>query len=398
MNTHQLLGQLSGLQQMMVQLMESVDEYDGYRSFAPAIPPMAWLMGRAVYLETYWVREVVQGDDDMTARVRQLFGAGVAPESVPVAMLPGREHLLNWALELQDENLMRLANPATLPDHPLLAQDRLLYLILEGYGRNYELMLAQLTERQLQQAHSYEAGTPMAPCAPSQDHADIHQGHFRIGAKDDPAALDNELPTQIVELHGFRIDKQPVQNGAYLAFMEAGGYQEQSLWTEQGWQWRQGREAHPHHWRLDRHGQWYAIGLNGPFDLLAEDAVAGISQHEALAYAQWVSTQGDALAGAVLQHEYQWEVAARAKLLEGTGRVWEWCANPFHAYSGYRLPSHLEEATRGLDSGEPTLRGASLHTQPLQRRLSYRQHAAPGRHDLFSGARLVFPASKLPWE
>ena len=54
MQSHQRLGQLSGLHQMTIQLMMSVPEEDCYRRFHPALPPLAWLLGRCVYLETYW--------------------------------------------------------------------------------------------------------------------------------------------------------------------------------------------------------------------------------------------------------------------------------------------------------------------------------------------------------
>jgi iron(II)-dependent oxidoreductase len=68
LDTHQLLGQLSGLHRMMGHLLMSVPEADAYRRFHPGLPPPAWLLGRCVYLETYWIREMVQQDDDMTSR------------------------------------------------------------------------------------------------------------------------------------------------------------------------------------------------------------------------------------------------------------------------------------------------------------------------------------------
>ncbi len=51
MQSHQLLGQLSALHQMMGHLLMSVPEEDAYRRFHSALPPLAWLLGRSVYLE-----------------------------------------------------------------------------------------------------------------------------------------------------------------------------------------------------------------------------------------------------------------------------------------------------------------------------------------------------------
>lgn len=399
MTTHNLLGQLSRFHQMMVELVKSVPEPEAYRAFDPATPPLAWLLGRSAYLETYWLREVLQGDDDMTARVRHFFATGVEVDEALCQHLPPLDHLLNWVLELQDENLMHLANPALLPEHPLRTDDRLLYTILVGHAELYEAMLVQLNERGMQAEYDYQVSVPLQALPPSTDHADLHQGHYRIGAKpEDLAARDNELPTQVVELHAFRIDKQPVSNGTWLGFIQAGGYAQPEYWGESGWAWLQAHAPHPHHWRRDAEGRWYGVGLNGPFDLVAEEPVSGLSQYEAQAYANWVASQGGPLAGAVLQHEYQWEIAARSRAVESFGRVWEWCANAFHPYTGYQAPEQEEAASRGFDAGHASLRGGCLHTQPILRRSSYRFHAAPGRRSLFSGARLVFPPSKMPWQ
>lgn len=399
MKTHELLGQLSGLHQMMVHLIESLPEADCYRQFSPSVPPLAWLLGRSVYQESYWLREVVQQDDNITARVRPLFAVGVTVNEALLAQLPPLDHLLNWALELQDENLTRLANPDRLPAHELMEGDALLLHIVQEHARLYELMLVQMTERRLQEQGGYQVSQRLTSLPPSEAHADLHQGHYRIGAKNSPAARDNELPTQIVELSAFRIDTAPVSCGAWLGFIEAGGYKTSTFWSSEGWRWlqRDGGHRHPHAWRQDLLKQWYAIGLNGPYDLMAEDAVSGLSHHEALAYANWVATLGGPLAGAVVQHEYQWEVATRTGEITRPGQVWEWCANPFHSYSGYQPPQREEAATRTFDSGHYSLRGASLHTQRVLRRSSYRHQAHPEQRELFCGTRLVFPPSKMPW-
>ena len=50
------------------------------------------------------------------------------------------------------------------------------------------------------------------------------------------------------------------------------------------------------------------------------------TQHEARAYARWVLTLGGHCSGAVLQHEYQCEAAARTGVIKDFGRTWESCA------------------------------------------------------------------------
>lgn len=398
MHTHQQLGQLNGLQQMARHLLQSIPEDDCYRCFEATLPPLAWLYGRMVWLETYWIREVASQDDNMTARLRHLFQINITADEGLIRQLPPRDHLLAWAGELQDENLLRLANPTLLAGHPLVSSGALLPRLLQQGGMLLEQMLAQLAGRQLSLEHAYRVSKPLLACEPSQDHADVHKGHYRVGARDDVAALDNELPPNVVELHAFRIDRHPVSNGAWLNFIEADGYQRPEWWSEAGWQWRQQQPPHPLHWRQDEDGQWYGIGLNGPFDLLGEDAVLGIAWYEAEAYTNWVASLGGVWSGAVLQHEYQWEVAARSQAIRDYGRVWEWCANPFHRYTGYLEPADPEASTQDFDAGHFCLRGGSLHTQQAARRQSFRHHGAPEQRHLFCGTRLVFPASTMPWE
>ncbi len=383
---------------MMSHLLEATEEADCSRRFEPGLPPIAWLFGRAVFLESYWLREVILGDEDITARVRHLFACSVEPDENIIRQLPPKEHLLNWALELQEQNLTLLANPKQLPEHELMAEDKLLYRLVIELGELCEAMIAQITESRLTASPGYQVENPLTALPPSEEHGDVHKGHYRIGAKhEDPSARDNELPPNVVELHAFRIDTQPVSNGAWLGFIEAGGYDNNEFWSDEGRAWHDKKPKRPHHWRKDLAGNWYGLGLNGPFDLIAEDAVTGISHHEASAYANWVSTLGGQLAGAVVQHEYQWEVAVRSKVLKEYGRVWEWCANPFHRYDGYIEPENAEAATQQFDDGHFSLRGGSLHSQKMQRRSSHRHHALPDDRFRFSGTRLVFPGSQMAW-
>ena len=119
--------------------------------------------------------------------------------------------------------------------------------------------------------------------------------------------------------------------------------------------------------------------------------MVGINQHEAQAFARWAARRGGETVGAVVQHEYQWEAAARLGALQGTGRAWKWCANRYRPYDGYRRPSDPEQASRGFEAAHASLRGGCLHTRQVLRRTSLRHAAAPSSRHLFSGTRLVFP-------
>ncbi len=392
MTSPQILGPLSAVHQMQIQLLEGLPEADCYRSYHPALPPLAWLLGFGVYQESYWLREVLQGDAALTARVRHLF-AGEVQGPAQGAGLPPREHLLNWALEAQDENLMRLANPALLPSSPLLEQERLQQHILQQQHLIYERMLSVMAERglTLPPDRGFRVGQPLIPARPdAASFVGIAQGHYRIGARDPIGAFDNELPQQMLELSSYRICRHPVSNAECLAFLADGGYETPELWDQDGLQWleRTGRRQ-PRHWRRDAAGKWHGVGVSGPFELMGEDAVMGLNRHEAQAFARWAA-RSPGLEGAVLQHEYQWEVAVRTQAVRDHGRVREWCSNAFMPYHEFR-PSPDGLGASGDFGRRFSLRGACLHTQPSLRRPSFRYHAPADADYIFAGARLVLP-------
>ena len=392
MTSPEILGQLSRLHEMMRGLLESVPTADANRCFLPRVGSLTWILGRSVYRETYWLREVLTGDKDLTDRVRHIFGPGPASIDEQTTLLPPIDHLLKWAREIQDEHLRRLATPGALPDHRFLAEDRLAWYLLQESSKDYEDMLSLLLARQLDTGAEHRVQDKLSPCVPLADAVQVEQGHYRIGSRGEPFAYDNELPPQAVKLSAYRIGLHPATNAEYLAFIEAGGYQDNIFWDDAGRHWLSACAADaPVHWRRDHSGLWYGIGVSGPADLPADALVSGIGQHEARAYANWVSAIGEQTAGAVVQHEYQWEVAARGGLIQGTGRVWEWCANPFHPHPDFAPYADQQTSSERFDTGAITLRGASLHTQRCLRRASFRLTAQPEERHRYAGVRLVFP-------
>lgn len=393
MTAPELLGQLSGLQEMMRELPRALPASAVSERPTPELACLGWYLGRSVYRETYWLREVIAADADLADRLRGLFAPGPLDLDERCARLPPPSHLLAWAAEIHDEHLRRLATPGALPPHPLLAEDRLPRLLLQEAARDYESMLAVVLAHRLKvPSADYRVDEPLPAVPPQPDATEVAQGRYEVGSLPGPFAYDNELPPHTVELASFRIARQPVSNAQYLAFMEGDGYRREDLWSDEGRLWlaASGVEA-PVHWRRDPEGHWYAMGLNGPGDLSPGDPVCGVGHHEAAAFAAWAASLGEGLQGAVLQHEYQWEVAARCEAIEDTGRVWEWCANPFHPYPGFTPFPDAFFSIADFEAGRISLRGASLHSHRCLRRASFRNRAAPGDRHVFAGLRLVLP-------
>ncbi|MCP4304553.1 MAG: SUMF1/EgtB/PvdO family nonheme iron enzyme, partial [bacterium] len=104
----------------------------------------------------------------------------------------------------------------------------------------------------------------------------IPAGAFLMGSgADDPDASDNEKPQHEVFVAGCYLGQYPVTNEAYARFIEAGGYGDESYWTEAGWQ-RKERD----NWQQPRF--WDNSDFNGP-----RQPVVGVSWYEAAAYCNW---------------------------------------------------------------------------------------------------------------
>lgn len=389
-----ILGPLNNLYEMQAQLLEALSEADAARQFHPELGSLNWLFGAGVYQELYWLREVLAGDTDLSQRVERLFRLDALPLHEQCAQLPLKDHLLNWGREIQEEHLLRLANPGILPNHQLLANDRLQWFLLQEQAKRYETMLLLLNLRSLQSSnHSYQVESPLIPAPPSWETKELSQGHYRIGARNQPEAYDNEMPPQAVELSSYRIALRPVSNSQFLTFMQSGGYSNKEFWSEAKEDWRQSaQQRHPMYWRQDASGNWYIVGINGPSDLPPDEPVTGISQYAAQAFANWVGSLGDEYAGAVLQHEYQWELAARSGVIKQIGRAWEWCSNIFHPYPEFQPFPDKTTSMTDFQQRHISLRGGSIHTQKILRRASMRHRAPAAQGFQLSGLRLVFPA------
>lgn len=154
------------------------------------------------------------------------------------------------------------------------------------------------------------------------------------------------------------MDSNPVTNEVFAQFIKAGGYETESYWTEEGWQWRKEE-------KITKPAFWDHDEFNQP-----DQPVVGVSYFEGEAYAKW--------AGKRLPTEQEWEKAVRGtdgreypwgenfdanrcassvkKKREGTapvgshpegqspygcqdmaGNVWEWCASWYDADKDTRV-------------------------------------------------------------
>ena len=87
---------------------------------------------------------------------------------------------------------------------------------------------------------------------PANPWVEVAAQSVRLGKRDDDQTYgwDNEYGTEEVRLPAFSASRQLVSNGEFLEFVEAGGYGDESLWTDEGRGWLQYTKAtHPRFWR-----------------------------------------------------------------------------------------------------------------------------------------------------
>lgn len=258
-------------------------------------------------------------------------------------------------------------------------------------------------------------------------------GEHTLGADETvPFRFDNEKVGLTQAFAPFAIDRAPVTNAAFAAFVQAGGYENPAYWSDAGWAWReaQGLNA-PVYWRGGSSGwqvrvfdQWAALAPNLP--------VSHVSQHEANAYCRW--------AGRRLPTELEWEVAASrvnetdkaggqtlsphkrlypwgdspdgaalantdgyrvgcvdvAAFAAGDsalgcrqmlGNVWEWTSSPFAPYPGFKADLYAEYSEPWFTDGRFVLRGGSWATRSRYLNNNTRNFFPPGRNDIIAGFR-----------
>ncbi len=253
--------------------------------------------------------------------------------------------------------------------------------------------------------HATPLAVSAAPTTATQ-WVDFDACQTTIGEAPEHFHFDHEGPRHRVLLRPFRLARRPVSNRDWLAFIDAGGYQNPSHWLSDGWTAvvTQGWQT-PLYWeRTPDDLGWQHMSLAGLQPLSLDAPVAHVSYFEADAYARWV--------GKRLPTEFEWEHASGGlpvtgnfvedgmfqplestspgPLLQMYGDVWEWTASPFTAYPGFRKAAGgVGEYNGKFMNGQYVLRGGSCVSPQSHLRASYRNFFQPEHRWQFTGLRLA---------
>ena len=253
--------------------------------------------------------------------------------------------------------------------------------------------------------------------------------HMLGGEPGDAYAMDNEQWGHGYELAPFRIARAAVTNEEFAAFVDDGAYDNEALWSPQGWGWCNHAEAeHPVYWLRDGAG-WSQRAFDRDAPLRPHAPVIHVNWFEADAWCRW--------AGRRLPTEAEWEVAASrapdpgSDILRGpkrrypwgdegpspalanldgilggvadvaaypggdsawgcrqmVGNVWEWTNSIFQPYPGFTPGPYADYSAPWFAEGRPVLRGGGWATRSRFIWNTWRNFFTPERRDVFAGFR-----------
>jgi len=379
---------LRAIQNLTRKLFHELSDIHYRLQFHHELSPAGWYLGRGIFIENYWLHEIIQNDDQFTTD-KSLFFSDTCPLAQRGPRLPALKLQLDEISAQQDNNdLLLMYQSEELAENPLFNDEFIENYIIQHYGLLYEsifMVLYQIALKKHQvhkKLHPYEPQSPLKSQALLKDISHIKSAKYSVGGEP-LLSFDNELPAHDIQLGDFFIANTPVTNGQYLLFIEEGGYLNQALWSDAGWQYCKDKNLqHPEHWQQSPQQHWYGVDHQGPFDLNINDAVYGINHYEASAFANW--------AGARLPHEHEWETAARLEVIKHTAQAWEWCSNIFYPYEGYTTFPEQSDNHNNFDKKHYVLKGGSRHSRPEIKRAAFRNAYLPHQRHIFAGLRLVF--------
>lgn len=232
-----------------------------------------------------------------------------------------------------------------------------------------------------------EAGEP-----PLNELLPVAAGTVRLGkGRDHPLyGWDNEYGVHEAMVEGFRAARYLVSNREYLEFVEAGGYFDRQWWSEEGWHWRQFREAEqPLFW--SRGGDGWRLRTMAAEIPLPWNWPVEVNYLEAKAFCNWKAAQTGKPVRLPTEDEWNrlrdlcaipdqpyWDKAPGNINLEAwssscpvdifnsggffdvIGNVWQWTETPIYPFHGFEIhPWYDDFSTPTFDTRHNLIKGGS---------------------------------------
>ncbi len=409
----EIVASLETARQRTLGLLAPIPDASQRAQVSELMSPLCWDLAHIGHYEELWLVRELTGAPPTVELYDDVYDAFKHPRrdrpSLPILDPEGARA---FDAAVRDRVLAVLDDIELDTGDPLLAGGFVYGMVVQHEHQHDETLLATI---QLMDdfAHPDADGAGPGAVTHPEPCADVlvPGGTFAMGARTAPWAYDNERPAHEVAVAPFRIDTTPVTNQAYLEFVEGGGYDDPSHWSETGWKWRVEADLQaPQFWRRATAGSWSRRRFGRDEPLPPREPVQHVCWYEADAYARW--------SGARLPTEEEWEYAAQGSPVETAnlwrdgrhrfgpapvgsrpgnvsrwgvdallGDVWEWTASDFSPYPGFRAFPYREYSEVFFGPGYKVLRGGSWATHPSAARTTFRNWDYPIRRQVFAGFR-----------
>ena len=418
----QIAAQLEAVRARTLRLFDLVPrESDLHESPGFGFRPVLWHLAHIGVFEAYWVLQRAKGDPSPDERYERVFDPIATPREQSKD-LPARGEMETYLARVRSDVLRYLETTSSDADADgHLARDGYVFQLVLEHERQHQETLVYLLQLldPAKKARPSDASVPGVAVAdesddaraPRQELIEVPAGTAIVGAPDEWGGFvyDNERPAHEVSLPAFKIDRLLTTNEDYARFVAEGGYERREWWGAEGWEWRTKEGwSHPLYWRRDGAGGWRERLMFEEVELRPDHPVVGVSWYEAEAYANF--------RGKRLPTEAEWERAAAwdcergrkrlfawgddeptdarcnfgmrrwgttragslpagasaAGLLDATGNVWEWTADPFAGYANFAAYPYPEYSETWFDGDHRVLKGGSWATSESVLRTSFR--------------------------
>jgi 5-histidylcysteine sulfoxide synthase/putative 4-mercaptohistidine N1-methyltranferase len=285
----------------------------------------------------------------------------------------------------------------TLPFNLPISWDNPLWIIMMGieheriHLETSSVLIRQVQLQALRPISTWNLCSEAAP-APENKLIPVAGGPLKIGKSlNDPLyGWDNEYGKHEAVVPAFKASKFLCSNGEFMQFVDAGGYQMQQYWTQEGWNWKTYKEAqHPLFW-IKNGANWHLrlvfneieMPLNWP---------AEVNYLEAKAFCNWKSEQTGLPIRLPSEDEWSllyknadipdqpfWATAPGninmehfqspcpvdrfrfGEFYDLIGNVWQWTETPINGFEGFKIhPVYDDFSTPTFDTKHNLIKGGS---------------------------------------
>lgn len=228
--------------------------------------------------------------------------------------------------------------------------------------------------------------------APQNELVNIPSAEIKLGKPENQPfyGWDNEYGQRTEKIEPYQTSKYLISNGEFLQFVTDNGYHNQEYWTEEGWNWKNYKQAEmPLFWRKESND--YILRLVAEEIPMPWNWPAEVNYLEAKAFCNWKSIKESKNLRLPTEAEWyqmiekyavpdqqQWTLAPgniglehfsspcpvdtfrNGELYDLIGNVWQWTETPITGFAGFKVhPLYDDFSTPTFDGKHNIIKGGS---------------------------------------